>query len=297
MTLYLGIDIGGTKIAGGLVYGDGSVVRTERWSTPLTGGTAILDAAQDLARLLVQEAPESVAGIGLGAGGQIDAARGIVIAASDILPGWSGTAVKKTFESALAISTFMENDVNALALGESRFGAGRGYAAVVFLGLGTGVGGALLFEGRIYHGAHSGGGEFGHILLTMDENASRRSLEEYASGTGFVQNWREITGSDAPKTGEEIAAEAVRDPNSPAAQAVTRTGEYLGFGLVTLANALDPDLIVIGGGLAAMGDALLDPARRILRDYALPEPARCPIVPAALGQFASVIGAASLAMP
>lgn len=297
MTLYLGIDIGGTKIAAGLVSGDGKVLHTSRRPTPLTGGGAILKAALDLSRLLAREAPEPVVGIGLGAGGQVDAARGVVVSASDILPGWGGAAVKETLEAALGIPTFIENDVNALAMGESRFGAGRGSHAVVYLALGTGVGGALLHEGRVYHGAHSGGGEFGHILLRMEESASRRSLEQFASGPGFVQNWREITGSDAPMTGEAIAAEASRETDGPAAQAVRRTGEYLGFGLVTLANALDPDLIVVGGGLVALGDRLLDPARRILQQYALPCPAECPIVPAALGANASLVGAASLAMP
>ncbi len=154
----------------------------------------------------------------------------------------------------------------------------------------------LLLNGRVHHGAHWSGGEFGHILLTTDEAASRKTLEEWASGPGLVQTWRELSGSDAPLTGEQIASEAARDLSGPAARAITRTGECLGFGLAGLANALDPDLIVIGGGLAALGDALLNPARRILSQYALPGPARCPVVPAALGTDAALVGAAALAM-
>ena len=98
-------------------------------------------------------------------------------------------------------------------------------------------------------------------------------------------------------TGEAIAAEAQSDPKSHAGRAVTRTGEYLGYGLVSLANILDPDLMVVGGGLSALGDLILEPARRVLTQQALPGPAQCPVVLAALGPDASLVGAAALAMP
>ena len=297
MTLYLGIDIGGTKIAGGLVTEEGRILRSARVPTPLTGGEAILAAALDLARALLAEAPETVASIGIGTGGQVDVERGFVVSASDLLPGWAGIAVTAAFEDAFGLPAFVDNDVNALAAGESRFGAGRGLGTVVFLALGTGVGGALLLHGRLHHGAHWTGGEFGYLLLTTDMTARRKTLEDLAGGPGLVKTWREMTSSEAPMTGEEIAAEAVRDPDGPAARAVTRTGEHLGFGLASLANALDPDLIVIGGGLAALGDTLLDPARRILGQFALPHLAHCPVVLAALGRDAALVGAASLAMP
>ena len=184
--------------------------------------------------------------------------------------------------------------MNALAVGEGRFGAARGKATAVFLALGTGVGGALLLGGRLHHGAHGAGGEFGHILLTMTLEAGRGygTLEAYASGPGLVQTWRDITGErEESVTGSDIPAQ------EGGSEAIRRTGEYLGYGLVSLANALDPDIIVIGGGLAVLGDALLGPAREILRARALPGPATCPIVPAALGPDASVIGAACLAIP
>jgi len=163
--------------------------------------------------------------------------------------------------------------------------------------VGTGVGGALLLNGRAHHGATWTGGEFGHLLLTTDEAAPRKTLEDWASGPGLLQTYREMTGAEPEFTGEAVAAEAARDPSGPAARAITRTGECLGFGLAGLANVLDPDLIVIGGGLAALGDALLDPACRVLRRYALPGPARCPVVCAALGAEAAIVGAAALAMP
>jgi len=297
MTLYLSLDIGGTKIAGGLVTGDGRVTLSDRRPTPLTGGASILEAALSLARTLQGAAPEPPAAIGIGTGGQVDAERGVIVSATDLLPGWAGTDVKAAFERAFGLPCLVDNDVNALAVGEARFGAGRGLATVLYLALGTGVGGALLLNGRVHHGATWTGGEFGHLLLTTDEAAPRKTLEDWASGPALLQTYREMTGAGPEVTGEAVAAEAASDPGGPAARVVTRTGECLGFGLAGLANALDPDLIVIGGGLAALGDALLDPARRILRRYALPGPARCPVVPAALGAEAAVVGAAALAMP
>ncbi len=294
MTLFLGVDIGGTKIAAGLVTEAGEVLRRSRRPTPLTGGTAILEAALSLAAEF-HDAP--VAAIGIGTGGQVNADTGVIVSATNLLPGWAGTAVKAAFESAFAVPCAVDNDVNALAAAESRFGAGRSLKAVVYLALGTGVGGALLLNGRLHHGAHWTGAEFGHLWLIADEAAPRRTLEEYASGPGLVQTYREMSGFAGGITGEEVAALAVLDPNGPAARAVTRTGESLGYGLISLANILDPDLIVVGGGLAALGDSLLAPARCILARFALPGPAQCPVVPAALGPDASLVGAASLAMP
>jgi len=297
MTLYLGIDIGGTKISGGLVTSEGRVTLSDRRPTPLTGGAAILETALGLAGALRAAAPEPLLGISIGTGGQVDTERGVIVSATDILPGWAGTEVKAAFEQAFGLPCSVDNDVNALAVGETRFGARRGLGTVLYLALGTGVGGALLLGGRVHHGATWTGGEFGHLLLTTDEAAPRKTLEEWASGPGLAQTYREMSGAGPEVTGEAVGEEAVRDPDGPAARAVTRTGECLGFGLASLANALDPDLIVIGGGLAALGDALLYPARRVLRQYALPGPARCPVVPAALGADAAVIGAAALGMP
>lgn len=303
MDHYLGIDIGGTKIAGGVVDSGGHVLRRLELPTPAhDGGLAVLAAAVDLARSLI--GPERIAGVGIGAGGQIDSRAGVVVSATDLLPGWAGTKIKSGFEAALSLPAAVENDVNALAAGEARFGAAKGLSTVIFLALGTGVGGALLLNGQIHHGAHWVGGEFGHILLSFDPTARRGldgsvgTLESYCSGPGLVENWREIAGDrDRILIGPEIAREAARDPAGSASQAVARTGEYLGFGLVTLANALDPDAIVIGGGVASLGEALLAPARRVLAERAMPGPASCPVVTASLGPDSAIIGAASLAMP
>ena len=301
MTHYLGIDIGGTKIAAGLVTSDGIVSSHIQRPTPLTGGSAILDAAGDLAEELLKAS--DVVGVGIGAGGQIDPVRGVVVTATDVLPGWSGTQVKSLLGQRLNTTVCIENDVNALAVGEQRFGSAKGFKTVVFLALGTGVGGALLCNERLHHGAHWTGAEFGHILLDIrpdarkDLGGSAGTLEAFVSGPGLLQTWREITGETDPAfTALDVADDAEQDPGGAGALAIHRTGEYLGYGLVTLANALDPDMIVIGGGLSALGERLLGPARKILRERALPGPASCHLTVTGLGGDAALIGAASLAM-
>lgn len=303
MTDFLGIDIGGTKIAGAIVSAQGIARRRADIPTPAQdGGPSILAAALALARRLCADA--SIKAVGIGAGGQIDPVHGIVLSATDLLPGWAGIALKSAFIEALGVPAFADNDVNALAMGEARFGAAQGLSTVVFLAVGTGLGGALLIDGKLHRGAHGGGGEFGHLLLSMESDARRDAgghvgtWEAYVSGPGLAQTYREIVGEHAPPlTGHEIERAARDTPDGPAARAIARTGEYFGYGLVSLANSLDPDLIVVGGGLAALGDALLGPARAVLRARALPHAAHCPVVVASLGANANVVGAATLAMP
>lgn len=307
MSYYIGIDIGGTKIAGGTVTDTGTVLtRKHRPTQVKLGGPQILQDSIALAMELMKDAPQQVEGIGIGAGGQIDANQGLVFSATDLLPGWRGLRITEAFTKELGLKAAVDNDVNVLALGEARFGAAAALenGTVVFLALGTGVGGALLSNGSLHHGANWSGGEFGHILLTMDPNARRDdggavgTLEAYCSGPGLVQTWRELTGNkEASITGEEIVADAKKNPGGPSSIAITKTGEFLGYGLVSLANALDPDLIIIGGGLGTIGDALLNPAREILKNRALPGPSKCPVVQAKLGVDAPIVGAASLVMP
>ena len=304
MVLYLGIDIGGTKIAGGIVTFDGKVLSRQERPTPIgEGGQQILKEAIEVARALVDSSKQRVQAVGIGAGGQINATTGVVFSATDVIPGWKGMRIAEAFSDALGIASAVDNDVNVLALAETKFGAAKHCAdgTVVFLALGTGVGGALLTRGGLHHGAHWSGGEFGHILLSMDKNArcdtggARGTLEAYCSGPGLVVTYKECSGSkDASITGHDVVNEAKKNPGGAGSKAIELTGEYLGYGLVSLANALDPDLIIIGGGLSELGDLLLDPARRVLKEHALPGPATCKVVPAQLGLDAAIVGAASL---
>jgi glucokinase len=305
MPYYIGIDIGGTKIAGGIVTDTGKVLTHRHCPTPVSqGGPKILEDAIALAAELLESTDLKIEGIGIGAGGQIDSEKGLVYSATDLLPGWRGLHITSAFSKQLGLRAAVDNDVNVLALGEARFGAAVACKHVVFLALGTGVGGALIIDGALHHGANWSGGELGHILLSIDPKARRDNggavgtLEAYCSGPGMVTTFRELTGNNDPSiTGEYVVADAKQNPGGAGSVAITKTGEYLGYGLVSLANALDPDLIIIGGGLSVLGDALLNPARQILKQYALPAPADCAVVQAKLGVDAPIVGAASLVMP
>jgi glucokinase len=303
----LGIDIGGTKIAGGLVdAGTGAVLFSRRVATGAAeGGPAVLGRALALARAIREEAAEACfpapVAVGVGAGGQIDPASGVVLSATDVLPGWAGTPLRDAFEDACDLPAAVDNDVNALAVGESRYGAGRGADDLIYLALGTGVGGAILLGGRLHHGACGAGGELGHLVLYPDglpcTCGGRGCLEQYTNGAALARHYRDMGGTDPDMDGVGVGAEALREPDGAAARAVARLGEYLGIGLVSLANVFDPERIVVGGGVAGLGDRVLAPARRVLAERALPAVRGVPVVPAALGADAAVVGAASLALP
>lgn len=303
--ILLGIDIGGTKIAGGVVEAEtGKVLLSDRLPTlAVEGGPAVLARALGLAQsLLARASGVGVAQpttIGVGAGGQIDPVTGVVLSATDVLPGWSGTRLKESFEQETGLPTTVDNDVNALAVGECLYGAGRGAENVVFLALGTGVGGALVLGGKLYHSRTGVSGELGHLLLYPDSPpysaGTRGSLEQYVAGPALWERYRGFGGSVPEGDGEALVAEAKSDPESPAARTITGVGIDLGLGLVTLANIFGPDRFVIGGGLVGLGDLLLEPARQTLAQRALPAVRSTPIVATLLGTEASVIGAASLA--
>jgi len=298
----LGVDIGGTKIAAGIVDDAGRVLRFAQTPTDAhRGGRAVLETAIDLSRTLLGEGDEAVCGIGVGCGGQIDCEQGIVLSATDLLPGWAGIRIRDEFEKRFGVPVFVDNDVNALASGEARFGSASGKKCVVFLALGTGVGGALLLDGSLYRGARYCAAEFGHIVIDFQRNARRDlggslgTLEAYASGAGLAQTYAEIAGvNPSGVTGFDVARLAEMHSSAAAVAAIEATGEYLGVGLASLASIFDPDLILIGGGLASLGERLLAPARRILSERCPFASAMCPVEPASLGAQASLIGASSL---
>jgi glucokinase len=303
----LGIDIGGTKIAGGLVdTATGAVFLQDRTPTlAAEGGNAVLTRAIELARKIAADAaarglltPEAV---GIGAGGQIDARTGVVLSATDLLPGWAGTRLTDAFTEALGIPAAADNDVNALAVGECRFGAGEGFDNLVYLALGTGVGGAIISNGRLHYSRTGVSGELGHLILAPDglpcSCGGRGCLEQYASGPALLRQYRALGGEAVQQDdGTSLSVMAEQYPNGPAARAIALVGDLLGIGLVSLANIFGPDRIIIGGGLARLGDRLLDPARRVLAARALPAVRQTPVVTAALGPDASIVGAASLTL-
>jgi glucokinase len=291
-----GVDIGGTKIAAGLVDGRGEVrARVVLASPARRGPDAVLDAAAEAVRRAVGERP--MPPVGVGAPGVIDVRTGRVRSATGILPGWTGTDVAAGLADRLATRVAVDNDVNAAALAEARFGAAREASSMVFCALGTGIGGALVAGGRLWHGATSTAGEIGHIPVPdaadlLCSCGATGHVEAVASGPSIAAAYLRLTGLSL--NGPEIVRLARRGEEA-ALEVLARAGMALGHALTGLANALDPEVIVVGGGLVAAGPPLLDGVRSALDRGTLPGPRTVRLLTAVHGADAGVVGAALLA--
>ncbi|MFG3577948.1 ROK family protein [Micromonospora chersina] len=289
----LGIDIGGTKTAAALVDREGRVLRRREAPTPARSGPeAVLDAAARLAADLLGAAAGPV---GVGTAGTVDPATGTIRYATDSLPGWTGTPVADALTARLGRPVRVTNDVNAAALGECWAGAGRDNAHVLLVAVGTGLGGALVRNGRVEAGARGAAGEVGHLPAPGAERlrcgcGRHGHLEAIASGSGLAAAYAVETGTEV--TGRTVADRATAG-DAVARRVVDRAGAALGAALAGLVALLDPDAVLVAGGAAG---ALLPAASAA---YAAEVPASWADVPlqaAALGADAVLVGAARLAM-
>lgn len=300
--LILGIDIGGTKIAAALVGAAGQIVARQRVETPVgQGADAILHTAINLSKNLLAAAPpgDEVVAIGVGAAGHIDHARGRVVYAADTLPDWNGAEVKRTLQAALDLPVVVDNDVNAMALGEGRFGAGRQFPNGLYVTVGTGVGGAIIGGGELWRGTNWAAGELGHLVLDYD--GTRRCscgayghLEAYTAGPALAARYNALAGGMEPIDLRAVAALA-RQGNTLAQQVIGEGAHMLGTGLGGLLSVLDVDALIVGGGVAELGEEWWTPLEAALRASPLPGPQRVALRHAALGADAVVVGAAWLA--
>jgi glucokinase len=296
--LVLGIDIGGTKTAAGLVDTRGTVIEAATASTPATAGSeAVLDVAAALGqRLLGSKSAGYVLAVGVASPGVIDH-HGVVLSATDLLTAWTGTAVADGIQRRLGITTAVDNDVRAAGLGEGTYGAGQGMNRIVFVAVGTGVGGSLLCNGQVVRG-HSGlAGSLGHLpVIGGDElpcSCGRTGhLEAVVAGPALVRTAR-AQGVDVVNARQLFSLS--RDQNSAGRKIIETAASILGRTLGGLANVLDPDVVIVGGGVAQGGEALWTPLTAAFRAELLHDADRVQILPAALGIHAGVIGAAVLA--
>ncbi|RSN51698.1 ROK family protein [Actinomadura sp. WAC 06369] len=284
---YAALDIGGTKVAAALADAEGTVLHRGRVPTPEGGGQAVLAAAARLLDGLAEDARDGsrppgggtgdrlraagVRALGVGAPGVVDPATGRVVSATDVLPGWSGTPVRDALADLTGLPVAVANDVRAMGLGEARRGAGAGFHRVLHVSVGTGVGGALTTGGRLDGGAHGTAGELAHLLVP--------ERGPVPCGCGRRDHL------EAAVSGPAIAATG--DPG--------RAGALLGRALAGLLAVLDPDAVVVGGGVAQVGAPFLDAVTAAFRAEALPPLRATPILPAALGTDAPLTGAALLA--
>jgi glucokinase len=299
--LLLGLDIGGTKTAFVLADTQGEILARARRPTELTGDprTDLDDMAQAALALLAEAGAGQGDLVGAGAAvpGPLDFEAGLLLQPPN-MPGWERVPAREWFEQALGCPVALENDANAAGLAEHRFGAGRGFDDVVYLTMSTGVGGGVIAGGRIQRGAHGGAGELGHVVVEWPGErcgcGNFGCLEAYVGGACLARRLARVTPADsevARLAGSVEAArpehlvEAARLGCAFALGEMERFTDYLARGLVQIAFALDPGVIVLGTICVAAGEQLcFAPARRKARELLWPSLAeRLNVVPAALG--------------
>ena len=311
MKHYLGIDIGGTAVKLGIVDEAGAVlakaeesVSFDGYRTPIL--TTVLKAAQ--AFLAAQSVPaESLAGIGVSATGQIDSRKGIVAGTCGNLPNYIGAPIKAELEKTFGLPVTVANDANCMTLGEVWVGGAQGYTDVIGVTLGTGVGGGVIVNGKVIDGPHGAGGEIGHITVNPHETAvcgcgKHGCLEQYSSATGVVRCMKKLLDEnpDTPCTlrGTDFAAkdvfDAARAGDALAAREVDEMTDTLGMALASIASTTDPEMFMVGGGVARAGDVLFNPLREHFKTYAFSSCRETPIVAATLGNDAGIYGAVRL---
>ncbi len=309
MSLTIGLDIGGTKIAGGVVDEKGVILRQERVVSPAESPEAITAALKGLVDRL--RGDDEIEAVGIGAAGYVDATRSTVLFAPNVA--WNNVPLKDDLEALIGLRVVVENDANAAAWGEFRFGAGLEDDDLTLVTVGTGVGGGLIVDGRLFRGSHGVAAEFGHLRVVPGGElcgcGQNGCWEQYASGNALVRRTREEAATDATAAALVATAGSVDGIDGPmitvAAKAgdefaiarLAELGSWLGQGIASLCALLDPAVVAIGGGVAEAGDLLLDPAREAYREHLSgygkhPDAA---IRPAELGNDAGLIGAADLA--
>jgi glucokinase len=311
MALTIGVDVGGTKIAAGVVDEQGSVLARARRVSPATDTDAIEDTIADLVRELAAE--HEVAAVGVGAAGFIDKQRSTVLFAPNIA--WRDEPLRAELEARIDLPVVIENDANAAAWGEFTFGAGKDVDDLLLVTVGTGVGGGIVLDGRLHRGAFGVAAEIGHLRVVPQGRAcpcgASGCWEQYASGSALTSGARRLA-AEQPEAARDLIDRAGGDPAAitglqitEAAQAgdafaigrLAELGQWLGEGIATLAAILDPAVVVIGGGVSEAGPLLLDPINAHF-DASLTARSSRPrldIRVAELGNRAGLLGAADLA--
>ena len=312
MSLTIGIDVGGTKVLGGVVDEAGKVLTTARKDTPRQGGSALTQTIADVAKELLQQ--HSVASVGVSAAGFVSSDRKTMLATPNIAD-WNGVDLDNQLTKLIGLPVVIENDANAAAWGEAKFGAGKNQDHMMMLTVGTGIGGGIVVNGALYRGAFGIAAEFGHMRVVPEGHicgcGARGCFEQYASGNALLRHAREAInaspevarnllsrgdGTVAGLTGQAIT-DAARDGDPVALAAFNTTGQWLGAGIASLAVLLNPACVVIGGGVIDAGEILLKPTRESL-ERNMPFAGKHPypqIIAAQLGNEAGLVGVADLA--
>lgn len=310
MSLAIGVDVGGTKVAAGVVDPEGKIVEKVKRLTPAASPADTEHVIVEVVTELRDRYP--VDAVGIGAAGFVDETRSTVLFAPNLA--WRDEPVKKQVEDRLGCPVLVDNDANAAAWAEAKFGAARDHDHVMLVAVGTGIGAGLMLDGRLYRGRWGVAGEPGHYRVVPDGRlcgcGNRGCWEQYASGSALVTEARDLAmrapggamrllqlaGGDAAAIGGPQITQAAKEGDPAALRCFSIVGTWLGQGLADLAAILDPGCIVVGGGVSEAGDLLLGPARAAF-ERALTGAGyrpRVEIAKAALGEDAGIVGAADL---
>lgn len=314
----LSVDIGGTKFGLALSTRDGSILAQRGGATNTAGGASwMIEEIYRNGSELIAGGGAPVAACGIGFGGPVDFHRQVINRSMHVR-GWGETALADLLGERFHIPAIVDNDANTAALGEVYFGAARGARNIVYLTVSTGIGGGIIIDGKIYHGAHSFAGECGHVTLVPDgplcSCGKRGCLEALCSGTAIARqaqaalageaatNWgrtkvlREMAGDEPGNITAKLVFEAAQAGDGLAASLVNKVCVYLGIVAANLINLFDPEMVVIGGGVAKAGGLLFDPLNHEIEKHVMPlHGNRFKCVPAALGDDSVLLGAVALA--
>ena len=311
MTLACGVDVGGTKIAGGVVDPDGQVLAHSTLESPAEHVEAIEEAIVGLVTDL--RAEHTIEAVGVGAAGYVDRSRSTVLFAPNLA--WRDVDLRAELEPRLDLPVVIENDANAAAWGEFTYGAGHDVDDLLLVTVGTGIGGGVVLDGELYRGAFGVAGEIGHVRVVRDGQlcgcGKHGCLEQYGSGSALVRNARaaasggghaadllvERAGGDPHAIDGPMITQAAREGDAFAMQQLANLGRWLGEGIASLVTVLDPAAVAIGGGVGEAGELLLDPLREAFARHlpGLPHRPLAEVRLATLGNRAGLIGAADLA--
>ncbi len=316
--LYAGIDLGGTKVLALVGTADGQVLGERLVPTRAADGPeAVVDAMVSAVQGAIKEAkvsPSAVAATGVASAGAIDHGRGVVVSSPN-LPGWDQVPLVAMLRQRLDTPVALDNDANLAALAEHRLGAGRGAHNLLFITVSTGVGGGIIINDHLYRGAMGYAGEVGHITVKADgpecKCGSRGCLESLVSGTALAREAQSRLRSGEPSLLQEMARgrgagaitakllfDALHQGDGLARTVVNEAILYLAHGLTSLVNILNPDRLIIGGGLSQQWEAYIQPAVELMREQAFAEMGRdLPVTPPELGVSAGALGALVSAVP
>lgn len=302
-----GIDIGGTKIAVALENYAGERIAARRLPTEVQlGPERILENISRSVEEMLAETETKITAIGIGCPGPIDIERGLVLSPAN-LPDWIDFPIVELVQKRFGVAVSLDNDANAAALGEYFHGAGRGFKDVFYVTISTGIGGSIICEGQVHHGVQSGAGEIGHIIVKSDGVRCRCGtygcLETIASGTGIARRMRETVAAqnggiveEYDRIKAETVVEAVKNGNETAQKIWDETIKYLAIGIGNAITLIAPEAVIIGGGVSAAGELLLEPLRReIGKNVSMVPIEKVEILKASLESESGVCGALLLA--